>query len=314
MSPSRPRVLLALKILLGLTVFLGAPFLGILIARMGNDASAATMPASSAAPRKAADGPMNDFVGVLLPPKMANLSPKADGRILAVPVKLGQAVRAGDVLVTFDPRERQHNLNMALAQLASSRAEAAGAAADAAAARKRASRRNATIEVGGQRVALVSGEEAAQAHYEAQSAGAKAVSAWAKIAEQKANVEALKLALEETQLFAPFDGVVTGLNYEPGMTAHTGDVVVRVVGGQGLRARIAIPEESAQFAPRRRARLQLEGKTLLANIDQRAMEVEPASRAILVEGSVLASTEACGGDCAILAGRSVRASLLRDGE
>src|SRR5262249_19249129 len=160
-------------------------------------------------------------------------------------------------------------------------------------------------EVDGKRVSLVSGEEAAQAHFEAQSAGARAASAVAKIAQQKANVEQLKLALEETELRAPFDGVVTAVNFEPGMTAHTRDVVAGVVGGQGLRTRIAVPEEAADYMPRRRVRLTLEGKTLFANIDQRAMEVEPASRSFLVEGVVDTSPTACGGDCAILAGRAV---------
>jgi RND family efflux transporter MFP subunit len=316
----RPAVKIGLKVALGLALVVGAPALGMWFARMGNDAIAAAVPSASASGALPSRGPTttsktpNDFVGVLLPPKMASLSPRVDGRILEVKVKLGQAVRAGDVLVAFDPREMQHNLAMAQAMLAESKAEAAGASSDLVAARKRAARRNATVEVGGQRVALVSGEEAAQAHYEAQSAGARAASAVAKIAQQKANVDQLKLALEETELRAPFDGVVTGINFEAGMTAHTGDLVVRVVGGQGLRTRIAVPEEAAEYIPRRKVRLSLDGKTLFADIDQRGMEVEPASRAFLVEGTVDANREACGGDCAILAGRAVRASLLRDGE
>jgi RND family efflux transporter MFP subunit len=312
----RPKLIIAAKVLGGIAVVIGAPVLGIMLARGGTDATPVAMPSASASAPGHADetaGVPNDFVGVLLPPKMANLSPHADGRILSVSVKLGQAVHEGDILVAFDPRARQHDLAMAEAQLAESRAEAAGAGSDLAAARKRAARREATIDVGGQKLALVSGEEAAQAHYEANSAGARAAAAVARIAQQKANVEQLKLALEETALRAPFDGVVTGVNFEPGMTAHTGDIVARVVGGQGLRTRIAVPEEATALVPRKRVRLTLEGKELYASIDQRAMEVEPASRAFLLEGTVELKPDTCGGDCSILAGRAVRATMLRDG-
>ena len=315
MPPSRRMLRTTLKVLAAIALGVGAPVLGIVLAR-SRDAAAAPTSAGSPGANGAApvgeDGP-NDFVGVLLPPQMANLSPKADGRVLAVQVKLGQYVHSGDVLVTFDPREKQHDLAMAEAQLQGSHADAAGAASDLAAARKRAARRNATVEVGGQRIALVSGEEAAQAHYEAQSAGARAALASAKIAEQKAKVEQLRLSVEETELHAPFDGVVTGLNFQPGMTAHTGDVVARVVGGKGLRARIALPEEAAALIQRKRARLTLEGRTLLATIDQVSLEVEPASRSFLIEGAVDLGPDTCAGDCALLAGRAVRATLERDG-
>ncbi len=314
----RPRVVLfvALKVAAGVAIVAGAPLAGIVIARSREVAGAAAPAASTrgAAASGPSTGADNDFVGVLVPPQMANLSPKADGRVLAVPVKLGESVRAGEALVSLDPREKQHDLAMAEAQLRVSQAGAAAASSDYAAARKRASRRKATVEVDGQQVPLVSAEEATQASFEAQSAGAHAALASAKIAEQKAKVSLLRLALEETALYAPFDGVVTGIYFQPGMTAHTGDVVVRVVGGQGLRVRIAVPEEASELVHRKRARLELEGRTLFATIDQVSLEVEPASRSFLIEGSVDLAPDTCAGDCAALASRAVRASLVRSGE
>jgi RND family efflux transporter MFP subunit len=294
--------------LLAVAVLVAAPLVGLLLSR-GGETPDTPAPKPTARATPSATVP-TDFVAVILPQQMANLSPRADGRILAVPAKLGQRVRAGQPLVTLDPRERQHDLSMAQAELAMSRAEAAGAASDFAAARKRAARRTATVDVGGQRVPLVSGEEAAQAGFEAQSAAARSATATARIAEQKAKVERLKVALEETELVAPFDGVVTAVNFEAGMTAHTGDIVVRVVGGEGLRARIAVPEEAAQVVRRPRAVLAVDGKTLQARIDQVALEVEPASRTFLVEGSLDLDTRACGGDCSLLSGRAARARLV----
>jgi RND family efflux transporter MFP subunit len=303
-----------LKGLACLVVLGGAPIVGILIARSG-DAVAASPPVDSSKPHAPqSPQPVNDLVGVLLPPQMANMSPRSEGRILAVRVKVGQQVKAGTPLVALDPRERQQDLAVAEAQLKAARAEAAGAGAEYAAASKRAARRNATVRVGGEVVSLVSGEEAAQSHFEAQSAAARAASAGATITAQQAKVDLIRLTLQETELTAPFDGVVAGIYFEPGMTVHSGDVVVRVVGGQGLRARIAVPEESAELLHRRRAELHVEGKTLTATIDQVSPEVEPASRSYLVEGSVNLDNAACGRDCSLLAGREVRASLLPGGE
>jgi membrane fusion protein, macrolide-specific efflux system len=141
----RPRVVLrlALRIVAGIALVAGAPFAGVVFAR-AREIAAATPQAGSALGGAAAVSTRqldNDFVGVLVPPQMANLSPKADGRVLAVQVKLGQSVRAGDKLVSFDPREKQHDLAMAEAQLRVTQAGAAAASSDFAAARKRAARR-----------------------------------------------------------------------------------------------------------------------------------------------------------------------------
>jgi multidrug resistance efflux pump len=165
------------------------------------------------------------------------------------------------------------------------------------------------VDVGGREIPLVSGEEAAQARTEVDGAAARTASARAKIAEQHARFEQLRVALDEAALRAPFDGVVTGLNFDPGTTVHAGDAVARVVGGAGLRARIAVPEEAGGLVHRTRARVEVDGRALYVNIDQVAEEVEPASRAFVLEGPVEACRESPT-DCNILAGRAVRAWLL----
>src|ERR1019366_5781577 len=97
-----------------------------------------------------------------------------------------------------------------------------------AAAGPKAARRAATVDVGGETVPLVSGEESAQARFDVDSAEAKLASAAARIAEISGKIEQLQLALDENELRAPFDGVVSAIDLEPGMTAHVGDVVARV--------------------------------------------------------------------------------------
>jgi multidrug efflux pump subunit AcrA (membrane-fusion protein) len=241
---------------------------------------------------------------------MANLTPRAEGKVVRVLRKVGEAVAKDDVIVGFDLREREHDLAVEVARLKAARADAASAAADLAFATKRAARRSTTIDIGGEHVSLVSGEEAAQAHSEAQSARAHSASAAAHIAEQEARVEQLRLAVQESEIRAPFEGVVSSINFEPGMTAHPGDVVARVVGGRGLRVRIAVPEESAALLTARHTRLRLEGQTLLADIDQVSPEPEPASRSFVIEGSVRPTEASTESDLQALVGRTVRASLV----
>jgi multidrug efflux pump subunit AcrA (membrane-fusion protein) len=169
--------------------------------------------------------------------------------------------------------------------------------------------------VDGRAIPIVSGEESAQAQADARTASARAGSASAGIGEAQARVNQLALALEETEIKAPFDGVVTAVDVEPGMTVHAGDTVARVVGGgSGLRVRFAVGEEDAAILQtRRRAKITLESRTLFAAVDQVAPEVEPASRAFVVEGVVDGGDSACGpGGCAMVAGRAVRVQLDAD--
>src|SRR5262249_41622433 len=162
-------------------------------------------------------------------------------------------------------RERRHDLAMAEAQLRSAQGSAAAASADFASARSKAARRNDAVEVNGHRIALVSAEEAQQSAFDAHGARGRVASAAGQVAEQRAKVAQLKLALDELQLRAPYDGVVTGVYFEPGMSVHANETAVRVVGtAGGLRVRIALPEEEqANASERKRATLALDDRRVL---------------------------------------------------
>jgi RND family efflux transporter MFP subunit len=237
---------------------------------------------------------------------MANVSPRTDGRLIEVKVKVGQHVREGDPLVRFDARDRKHDLAIAEAQLKSAQGTAASAGADLAAARSKATRRNDSIVVNGQKIAVVSAEEAQQSTLDARGAGGRAASAAGQVAEQRAKVAQLKLAIEELELRAPYDGVVTGVYFEPGMNVHANETTVRVVGaGRDLRIRIAVPEEEMpNISTMKHAQLKFDGRTLPATVERISPEVEPASRTLMVEGAVNLASEDL-----TLAGRTVQATL-----
>jgi multidrug efflux pump subunit AcrA (membrane-fusion protein) len=164
--------------------------------------------------------------------------------------------------------------------------------------------------VNGQNVSIVSAEEAQQSVHDAQGAGGRVAAAVAQVAEQRAKVAQLKLSLEELDLRAPYDGVVTAVYFEPGMNVHANDTTVRIVGnGQGLRVRIAVPEEEqANVATLKHATLTLDDhRTVTATIEHSSPEIEPASRTRMLEGAVQISSD----DGVLLAGRTVHATLTR---
>jgi multidrug efflux pump subunit AcrA (membrane-fusion protein) len=252
----------------------------------------------------------DEFVGVLLPSQMANLTPRFAAKIVVVRRKVGESVAKDDVIVGFDLRDQQHDLVVAEARLKAALADSAAAAADLASDRQRVARRSTGVDLGGRYVALVSGEEAASARSLAESARARLSAASAHIAEQQARVEQLKLVVKDSEIRAPFAGVVSAINFEPGMTVNPGDVVARVVAEHGLRVRIAVPEEHAAQLAARHARIALDDRTLDADIDQVSPEPEPASRAFVIEGSVRVASARAADELRAFTGRGVRASLV----
>src|SRR5262249_35058534 len=130
------------------------------------------------------------------------------------------------------------------------------------------------------------------------------------VAEQQAKIQSLKVALEETILRAPFDGIVTAIYFEPGTNVHAKETVIRVVGGgSDLRLRMALPEEETAIA-RVGSTTQLaldDGRALAAKLSRVSTEVDPITRTIFVEGDI--DTHGDADLTAQLAGRTVRASI-----
>lgn len=298
----------------------GAPLLGIHFVRDGQGGRGARRSGSRAQPTPKlprlhaaaqTEQTPQEFVGVLLPSQVAELSPRSGGKVLTVHAQTGQAVERGDPLLTFDRREKEHELAMAAAQHAAALSEQQATASALAAARRRFGRRQRRIRVDGRWVDLVSGEERAQARADVDQARAQLDAAKSRVVEQANRVEQLRLALAEEQLRAPFTGVVSFIHAEPSARLHPGQVVARLVGGSGLRARIAVPEDSAEALQRSRARLTLEnGEQLDARIEHISPEPDPAARAFILEAAVERSQ--LNADAAsALAGRPVHARLLK---
>jgi len=299
---------------LGLLVAIGvgvvaAPVCGARLARIGQSTPDNVVQAIAPKPVDVKTETPNDFVAVLVAEHMANLSFRAEGRVTRVNAKVGASVRAGDELVTLDQRELEHALAMARASLRMTHADAMIASADLHAAKGRAVRRASTVDIDGRQLSVVSSEEIAQARADALRSNARVASAAAHAAEGAANVQRMRLAVEESTLRAPFDGEISSVFVGPGTTIKPSETVVRLIGGSGLRVRFAVPEAAASLLSRRRARVEVGDRVFEATIDQVAPEVDAASRMFLVEGRVVLGTLA---DARALAGRQGRAKLLPD--
>lgn len=244
------------------------------------------------------------YPGVLLAPAAVDLAATVEGRLSEVAVSAGDQVSAGVVVAKLDDKAARQALAVAKAGLGAAAADAQQARIEHALAKDRASRRGGVVQVGDETMPIVSPEEQKAAELGAQAARARAASAGSGAAERAARVQALAVLLEETQLRAPFDGVVAARYADPGTYVRAGQPVVRIISSAELRVRFAVPEE---HATRIRAGLTyvavLDGREIRATVSAIAPEVEPASRTIFVDGT---ASGIAGGEAAALAGRVVR--------
>ena len=271
--------------------------------------SPAPAPAPSPAPAPATAEP-DGFVGVLLPPQAVNVASREDAKIVKIRARVGDVVHEGDLLAQLDDRVKKHELSIARAALRAAQAQSSSADVDLDNAREKKARRAATVQVGGDSVAVVSGEEIANARFDQRSAESKLASAQANVHLAAARVSQLETEIEQLVLRAPFDGVVGARYADTGAFLHAGEPALRVLGTGGLRIRFAVTEEDVPgIASRRHIEARVDGATVRGTIEQVAPEVEPSSRTIVYEASVDAAAD-CGGDCARLTGRTLRVTVI----
>jgi HlyD family secretion protein len=157
------------------------------------------------------DTVVNSRAGTVNSRHRAQMSPGVAGLVLEIPVKKGQAVRQGQVLLRLDSGEYR-----AAVTLASRSLDAAKAAADEATlladqatrARKRAE------ALAGQ--ALLSDQALEEAGTQAETAGASLQAARERVKQAAAALAASQATLDKTTMIAPFAGMVLDVTTEVG--------------------------------------------------------------------------------------------------
>ena len=165
------------------------------------------------------------------------------GLLKTLNVKVGDRVKAGDVLFTVDDREAQANLQMRLADLARARAtveEASASLADVMVLQRLAE------SVTDRRA--ISREELERRRNAVLIAKARQESARAQVQQMESQVTAARITLDRLIVKAPMDGEILQVNIRPGEYAMAGPMStpLLIMGNlDQLRVRVDIDENDA---------------------------------------------------------------------
>jgi HlyD family secretion protein len=153
----------------------------------------------------------NTRAGTVEACRRAKLAAPLGGRIERLPVRAGDRVKAGQVLVVLWNDDLAARERIAVEQLQSARARVNEACLLAETARRNAERTRALREKG-----FVSEERVEQAESEAKAKQAVCASARAQVQEAQARIAAARADTARTIVRAPFDGIVAKVNGELG--------------------------------------------------------------------------------------------------
>jgi HlyD family secretion protein len=153
----------------------------------------------------------NSRAGTVKARRRAQMSPEVGGRVIAIPHREGERVKAGDVLLELDPSLPAANLDVARRQLEASVAQRDQACA---AARRAVRERDRLKHLQAQ--GIVSTDALDQAETGAETAAATCRAATAEIDHARAAVELARRQGRQYVLRSPFDGVVADVAVEVG--------------------------------------------------------------------------------------------------
>lgn len=198
---------------------------------------------------------------------VARIAPKQGARIVEIPVRPGDSVKKGDLIVKLDDNDLQAAYQAAAAAATAAQAQAAQAAAE----EKRI-------------VDLYEKQAATRQNYDAVIAQAKATRATAA---QAANgAQQAKAMLGENSLRAPFDGVVGERLKDPGDMGMPGETIVTLHQPRDLRLEVAVASHCGQqltIGAALTVRLDQAEQQVSGTVDEIAPEIDPQTHTRLLK-------------------------------
>jgi RND family efflux transporter MFP subunit len=248
--------------------------------------------------------------GALLADEDAVIGSKLAGRVATVAVDLGSVVKKGDVLVTLDRSELDLQVKLAEAQLQQA-CSAIGLTADedetkldyknappvqleqalideaeAAVNRAKALIPSRAI-TGGEYDTLIAQLRAAKARY---NSAINAVGAQvALIGVRRTELSLARQQVTDSQVVAPFDGVVEARRVSPGEYVSMGQPLISLVRAERLRFTAGVPESKARAVqPGQKVEIRIAGavEPIVAQITRVSPMVTQTSRAVRIEADV----------------------------
>lgn len=153
--------------------------------------------------------------GTLKPARLTAVGAQVSGRITALNVRVGDSVRAGDVIAQIDPITRQNDLRNSEASLKNYRAQKLEKEATLALAEANLARQQATLAQRATSRGDFDSAEATVRQTRAQIAALEAL-----IVGAEASVETARVNLDYTRITAPIDGTVLATVVQEGQTVN----------------------------------------------------------------------------------------------
>lgn len=192
-----------------------------------------------------------DAGGIVRARQVAPIAARVMASVVDVPVRAGDVVIRGALLVALDAREMRANLDRATASVAAARESAIAAESDVSAAEASltlarashqrvaalAERRSATPHELDQAVAALNGAEA-----QLRAARARLAAAGASRDAARAGQSAADTGVSYTRLVAPFDGVVSERLVDPGAVATPGTPLLMLEDRSALQFEVRLDD------------------------------------------------------------------------
>ncbi len=226
--------------------------------------------------------PAAGYVGVVLARQAVTVAAEGDGRLAAVSVRVGDAVRRGQQLAELATEAMQDEKVVVQATVAAARSEERRAELELDRTRDRRARRELHPE-------LYAEEELASARNAEQAAAAAVDSAKAHVAEEVGHLRQLETRLQHTVLRSPIDGRVALRYLDAGALVHSGEPVVRLISAGEYLLRFAVPPEQAASIHKGAGvemRLDSLPLTLAGRVSQVAPRIDTASQMVFVEAEL----------------------------
>lgn len=194
-----------------------------------------------------------DVAGVLVPQQVVNITGKIGGQVTELKPEVGDSVKAGDVLLVMETKTLNAQLQQAEAALQSAEAavQSAGDQGDQArinlnTAQKAYDRTKALFDSGAasqsQMDDVASKLELAKKQFEI-AGGSALKQAQASVVTANANINNIKVQLENATITSPVSGIVTNRNINPGEIAAPGAVLFTIADTSTLKLKGTVPQD-----------------------------------------------------------------------
>ena len=204
--------------------------------------------------------------GVIEPVKQSVIAAQASGRVVTLQVKMGDRVKAGQLLATIDDRETSVGVQRSQAQLNQSEAELRNAQLNF----------ERTRDLRAQGFVSQAALDVAQTQYKAAQAGH---------AQATAGARASALSQGYTRVTAPYDGWVLQTHVDAGDLAVPGKPIVTVYAPLPLRAVVQVPASLAEST-----RAAKEVQVQLTDVNGQSQWITPAKRSTMPAADPVSQT------------------------